>query len=357
MSRVVVPDREDVPIRRILGGAAAVIGLVGAVVFACVAVELLLLIFAAVLVAQLLLALTDALRRWTGLPHGWALASVCLALGGLSVLGGSLLAPSIAEQARGLAESLPGSLEQARAMLRASRVGAWLGDTIPSHAELKDMLSRAAGGVSTWRRVTGVLTTTVGAVASAVLVAFLGLFFAAQPRTYHDGLVRLVPPDRRARAREVLGRVGQTLRWWLLGKALSMTLVGTLSALGLWLLGIPLALTLGLIAALLGFVPNFGPVIAVVPAVLIALSHSAASAGYVLLLYLGIQTVESYVITPLVQQRTVSLAPGLLLGTQMVVGGLLGALGLALSTPMLAAAVVLVETLYVEDVLHDDPRE
>lgn len=241
-------------------------------------------------------------------------------------------------------------------MLQASQFGAWLSDVIPSNAELKDMLVRTAGGMSTWRRMTGVLTTTVGTVASAVLVAFLGLFFAAQPRKYHDGLVRLVPPDRRARAREVLGRVGETLRWWLLGKALSMTLVGTLSALGLWLLEIPLALTLGLIAALLGFVPNFGPVIAVVPAALIALSHSAASAGHVLLLYLGIQTVESYVITPLVQQRTVSLPPGLLLGTQVIVGGLLGALGLALSTPMLAVAVVLVDMLYVEDVLHDDSR-
>lgn len=346
----------DATNRRILGGAAVVVGLVVGVVFVWAAIDLLLLIFAAVLVAQQLLALGDALRRWTGLPHGWALAAVCLALAGLLVLGGILLAPSIAEQAGRLAESLPGSLEQARAMLQASQFGAWLSDVIPSNAELKDMLVRTAGGMSTWRRMTGVLTTTVGTVASAVLVAFLGLFFAAQPRKYHDGLVRLVPPDRRARAREVLGRVGETLRWWLLGKALSMTLVGTLSALGLWLLEIPLALTLGLIAALLGFVPNFGPVIAVVPAALIALSHSAASAGHVLLLYLGIQTVESYVITPLVQQRTVSLPPGLLLGTQVIVGGLLGALGLALSTPMLAVAVVLVDMLYVEDVLHDDSR-
>ncbi|MBZ5715707.1 AI-2E family transporter [Nannocystis pusilla] len=339
------------PIRLILSATAVAVALV----FGWAALDLLLLVFAGLLVAQLLLGLVGLLRRSTGMPHGWALAAVCLALTGALILGALLLAPALSEQWSELVDSLPSSFEQARASLRGSSLGRWLGEAIPNPDVLKDMLARLAGGSGVVRRVTGLFSTAFGALVSAVLVAFLGLFFAAQPQVYRDGLVRLIPPERRLRAQEVLGRVGETLRWWILGKAISMTLVAALSGLGLWLLGVPLALALGLIAGLLGFIPNFGPVLAVVPAALVALSQSAASAGYVLLLYGGIQLAESYVLTPLVQQRTISLPPGLILGTQVVLGGLLGALGLALSTPMLAAAVVMIDMLYVQDVLHDEP--
>lgn len=320
------------------------------------AVDMLLLLFAALLVALLLLAISGALHRWTSLPRGWSLAATCLGLVGLLALGAVMLAPVLAEQARSLGQSLPHSLEQARAVVRAGRLGDWLGDAVPTADELRSMAKQAFGGFGALRRLTGVFTTAVGAVASTVLVVLLGVFFAAQPRTYREGLVRLVPPPRRARTREVLAQIGDTLQWWLLGKLVSMTLVGALSSLGLWLLGVPFALALGLIAALLGFIPNFGPVLAVIPAALVALSQSPAAAGYVVLLYLGIQTVESYVITPLIQQRALALPPGLILATQLVVGGLLGALGLALATPLLSAAVILIETLYVEDVLQDRPH-
>lgn len=341
---------------RAFTAAGATVSLVLAAAIVWAALDLLLLLFAALLVAQLLLGLRGALQRWTRLSHGRALAAVCLALVGLLALGAVLLAPPVAEQARSLSESLPTSLEDARASLLETRAGEWLGGAIPSADDLRDMSQKTASDSRVLRRVTGLFTTALGALTGAVLIAFLGLFLAAQPRTYRDGLVRLIRPQRRARARDVLGRVGETLRWWLLGKALSMALVGLLSTLGLWLLGIPLALTLGLIAALLAFIPNFGPVLSVIPAALIALSQGPASAGYVLLLYLAIQTVESYIITPLIQQRAIALPPGLILAAQVILGGLLGGLGLALATPMLAAAVVLVDMLYVEDILHEDPR-
>ena len=350
------PTPDDLP-HRAFAAAAAGLSLVVVAVIVWAALDLLLLVFAGILVAQLLFGLSDGLRRGTGLPRGWALAAVCVALAGLLTLGGALLAPAIADQARTLAESLPHSLEAARASVRATRAGAWLGEAIPASDDLTDMLQRALSGTGVVRRVTGLFTSALGALASAVLVGFLGLFLAARPRTYTGGLVRLLRPERRGRAREVLSRIGTTLRWWLLGMALSMTLVGTLSALGLWLLGIPLALTLGLIAALLAFIPNFGPVAAVIPAALVALSKSPTSALYVVLLYLAIQTVESYAITPLVQQRALSLPPALLLATQVVVGGLLGALGLALATPMLAVAVVLIQSLYIEDTLRENAHD
>lgn len=132
-----------------------------------------------------------------------------------------------------------------------------------------------------------------------------------------------------------------------------MIVIGVLTAIGLWLLGVPMAVTLALIAALLTFIPNIGPILAVVPAALLALLQSPMQVVYVCLLYFGIQTFESYLLTPLVQRRTVSLPPALTIFAQVLAAVLLGGLALSLATPMAAALVVLVRMLYLEDVLGD----
>jgi predicted PurR-regulated permease PerM len=134
-----------------------------------------------------------------------------------------------------------------------------------------------------------------------------------------------------------------------------MTVVALLTVLGLWALGIPLALTLGLFAGLIKFIPNFGPILSALPPVLLALLSGPRQALWVVLLYLGIQTLESYVITPLVQQKVVSLPPVLVISAQLLAGSLFGFAGLALATPLLAVAMVLARTLYLEDVLGEAP--
>lgn len=202
-------------------------------------------------------------------------------------------------------------------------------------------------------KATGVVSNTLGALANVLIVLVFGIYLAADPEVYLGGLARLFPKGRRARVREVLLAVGSTLRWWLIGKFLSMVVIGVLTAIGLWLLGVPMAVTLALIAALLTFIPNIGPILAVVPAALLALLQSPMQVVYVCLLYFGIQTFESYLLTPLVQRRTVSLPPGLTIFAQVLAAVLLGGLALALATPMAAALVVLVRMLYLEDVLGD----
>lgn len=147
-------------------------------------------------------------------------------------------------------------------------------------------------------KVTGVFSNTLGALANFVIVIAIGIYLAADPDAYVHGFARLFPKPRRARVLEVLAAIGTTLRWWLMGKFLSMIVVGVLTAAGLWLLGIPLAVTLALIAAALTFIPNIGPILAVVPAALLALLQSPMQVVYVCLLYLGIQTFESYLLTP-----------------------------------------------------------
>lgn len=131
-----------------------------------------------------------------------------------------------------------------------------------------------------------------------------------------------------------------------------MILIGSLTTAGLWLLDVPLALTFGVLSALFTFIPNIGPPLAILPAILLALTLSPTRALYVLLLYLVIQTVESYLLTPLLQQRVVSLPPALTISAQILMAVLLGGLGLALATPLTAVSLVLVKMLYVEDVLN-----
>jgi hypothetical protein len=170
---------------------------------------------------------------------------VILGSAALLVAVGWLLLPRVAVQATRLAEELPAAVQSLRHHVRqyewggAAMAQLQVGRLLPSRADIV-------------AQITGVASTTVGAIANLFIVLFVGVYGAAEPRTYRDGFVRLVSPARRARVRQVLDEVGRTLGWWLLGRLCSMAVVGTATGLGLWLLGVPLALTLGLIAALLG---------------------------------------------------------------------------------------------------------
>ncbi len=205
--------------------------------------------------------------------------------------------------------------------------------------------------------ITGVVSGTFEAIGFAVVVFFTGLYLAAQPRLYTEGVTTLLPPRKRERGRQVIGAIGSALRWWLVGKSISMIVVGVSTWCGLSLLGIDLALTLAVLAALLTFIPNFGPVIAMVPAALLGIQHAPMTAIWVVALYAAVQTVESYVITPFVQQRTVALPPALTITTQLVMASFVGGIGLALATPITVVALVLVRTLYVRDMLGDETAE
>jgi len=184
--------------------------------------------------------------------------------------------------------------------------------------------------------------------------SFWALFLAAQPRLYVEGVVGLIPKVGRQRARHILAQLDDALLGWLAGTFISMALVGLLSGLGLWLLGVRLAGILAVFAALITFIPNIGPVLALIPALLFALLDGPQQALNVFLLYTGIQFVESNLITPLVQKRLNDIPPALLLLVQIIVGSFAGTLGLIMAAPLLVIGMVLVKTLYVQDMLKDD---
>ncbi|MDX2152413.1 MAG: AI-2E family transporter [Bryobacteraceae bacterium] len=309
--------------------------------------DVLLLAFAGILLALLLEGIADWICSHTGLGHGAALAAGVFGMLAVAAVGGWLLAPSIAAQGAELADKLPQALESLRGKLAESSWGSSFLREMPKSVQQLPARGDFLG------KLTGVFSITLGALANLVLVGFVGLFLAAQPNLYRRGFLRLIAPRLRPRAQEVMQGMDTMLRKWLVGQLLTMATVGTLTTVGLWALGVPLALALGLLAALFEFVPTLGPFLASIPAILLGLSQSPQQGLYVALLYIGIQSVESYLLYPLIQRKAVDLPPALTITAQILLGVLLGALGLVLATPLLVAAIVLVKKLYIEDWLGD----
>tara|TARA_R110002111_G_scaffold262872_1_gene342319 strand:+ start:35390 stop:36568 length:1179 start_codon:yes stop_codon:yes gene_type:complete len=194
--------------------------------------------------------------------------------------------------------------------------------------------------------------TTFGLVVNSILILFVGLFLAVAPHTYRDGTVLLFSPERRDRIRDLMNQLGDTLWRWLIGRFASMLITGVGAWLILLLLGVPMAGTLGIMTGLLTFIPNIGSLIAFLIVFLVALSKGAATAAMVVPAYIVLQLIESYLVTPMIQQKQVSLPPAMLISFQAIMGVLFGFLGAAVASPLLAASKVIVEELYVNDYLE-----
>lgn len=186
-----------------------------------------------------------------------------------------------------------------------------------------------------------------------MLVLFTGLYLAAQPGLYRSGVILLFPKAVHDRVGETLDTMANALRQWLVGQLIAMAVVGMLTGLGLWLLGLPSALTLALIAALLEFIPLVGPIVSAVPAVLLAFTLGWSMVLSVALLYLAVQQVEGNLLIPLLQKRMVSLLPALTLVAVVVLGLLFGRPGVLFATPLTVVLLVGIKMLYVEDVLGE----
>lgn len=312
--------------------------------------DVVLLVFAAALLAIFLAGLSEIIEPYVKLGDGLRVLLVSVIL--LAVVGGTiaLLSPSIADQVRHLREELPKSAVSVTNYLSQFGWGRTLIEQLPSFEDVKNNINVS----SLLSGVGGVFTSTVGIVGNIAIVVLLAIYLASEPRFYSEGFVRLFAIPRRKRVNEILHQVYETLRWWLIGKFGSMLFIGVLTWIGLSILGVPIALTLALLAGLLSFIPNFGPIISAIPALLIAFVDSPITAVYVLLLYIGVQIIESNVITPLIERETVELPPALTVVFQLGLGSLVGGLGLILATPLLALIVVVIQQVYLRDILGDN---
>jgi predicted PurR-regulated permease PerM len=308
--------------------------------------HILLQTFAGILFAVFLSALAGHVRRYTRLSYGWSLAVVLAALFVLAGLTGWLLTDRLAGQVAELAHELPRSLNAIKDHVKQYEWGEQLLQRMPSARTLTSQASE-------FSRLTGFISGVASFLVAALVILFVGIFGAAEPGLYRVGLLHLIPLAYRPRAAEALDAVAFNLRCWLLGQVFLMFVIGATTALGLWLLGVPLALTLGVIAGIFEMVPYVGPWLSAVPAALIALLVSPLHMVAVLGLFLFLHILEGYVLLPLVQRRAVHLPPALTLVGQVLLGELLGFLGLFVAAPLTVTVVVLLKMLYVEDTLGD----
>ncbi|HEV7369238.1 AI-2E family transporter [Arenibaculum sp.] len=295
----------------------------------------LLLAFGGVLLAILFTHLAGLVRSRTGLSHGWALGLVLAGLLALLALAGVLFGSRIASDFGQLSQQLPNALRQ-----------------LP--VDVQNLLSSAGSWL--WR-VTQWASNALTFIAYALLLVFTGIYVAARPDLYRRGAVLLFPKHRHQRVREVLATLEGALWRWLVGTLISMAIIAVVTTAGLWLLGVSSPFALGLIAGFLEFVPIVGPWLAGIPAVLVAVATGGWTlALWVVLFYIVVQQLESYVIYPLVQRKTVTLPPAVTVVAVVAAGLLFGTIGVFFATPLAVAVLVVVNELYMRDVLGERPR-
>lgn len=325
------PDRF---IRRVV----ITVTIVGAVYIAWQVKAVLMIIFGGMIIATLLTALANKIGQLVPFNRRLNVGISIFLIALLFSVTGWWVGGNIADQLEELREKLPQAIDASLDWLRQFPLASGI---VEQGAALKDMEVPL-------ERIAGFTGTALGALANIVLIFAIGIYLSASPDLYRRGLVRLIPPAYQERSEEAFILAANGLRQWLLGQLTTMVIVGVLVAIGLKFLGIPLALSLGLIAGLLEFIPFIGPFAFGVLAVMLAFIEGPTSALHVAILCVVIQQLESDVITPLVQRRAVKLPPALGLVGVLIFGALFGIFGILFATPLMVVVMILVKRLYVE---------
>jgi predicted PurR-regulated permease PerM len=304
--------------------------------------ELLLTLFGAVVVATIFRAIARRICAIVRVSEGVGVAIAVLLVLGLAGGVVALFGTHLTQQFDVLERALPAawtSFEQ-----RVDDLG------------LGEQLHRLAEGVrqssGSFASLTKAALSIGNGVAGLLIVLFGGIYLAVQPRLYKIGAIKLIPAAKRPLVDEAMDESETALRLWLKGQLMAMVAVGLLTWFGLWLLGMPSAMVLGLLAGVLEFIPFLGPLLAAIPGVLLALAVSPDLALWVLLVYFVVQQLEGYVLTPLIQQFEVRLPGVILLFAVFGFGILFGTLGVILAAPLTVVLYVLVKRLYVIEALH-----
>lgn len=298
----------------------------------------LMLILAGALIAIFFRGLAGLVEKKTG----WS-DTVCLiisTIGTLLIIAALswLIGAKVTAQVAELSDTLPATIEKTKQQLQTSSLGKKIVEKINS----PESMQKAKAIAQSFFR------SSFGVLGDLYVVLFLGIFFTVSPKLYIDGIVKLIPTGGRAKGRAIVNIIGENLRKWLKGKLLAMLVVFALTAIGLAIMGIPLWLTLAIIAGLLNFIPNFGPLIAMIPAVLIAFMQGPNTALLVAGLYMFVQVLESNFITPNIQKKLIQIPPALIIIAQLMMGVFTGGWGLVLATPLVAIIMVIVQQTYLK---------
>jgi len=300
--------------------------------------SLFLLVFAGILIAIFFHGFAGLLRRYLHLPHTVSVI--------ISVLFNILLLVAffwfvgnrLSQQITQLSDTLPTTIENAKDKLSQSTLG----------SKVLDFLNTSGNSEKTRQVVKSFFSSSFGVVSDLYIVLLLAMFFTASPAIYKRGIVHLLPSKAKDKGDELLKKLGTILKKWLKGQIIGIVFIAVLTAIGLLIVGMPLVLTLALIAGLLNFIPNFGPIIALVPAVLIAFLQGPNTAIIIICMYTGIQIIQSAVEQPLIQKKMVNIPPALTIMGQVAMGALGGFWGVLLATPIVAIIMTIVNDLYVK---------
>ena len=300
--------------------------------------DVLMVVFAATLMAVILYGTASLLSRVTRLPYWAALMIVIVVLTGLLVGLGVVAGPGLSEQVKSLRGALTEQTKGLQDRLSQTEWGKFILQYVPASlgggreaSANPSMPTGLAGSVA------GVLGSVFGVFGTLAVVLIAAIYFAIAPATYINGALRLVVVRHRPQAKLYCEAAGQALWAWSAGQALDMLVVGLLSGVGLWFIGVPLALVLGVVAGLLNFVPYIGAIVGAIPAVIIAFSVGVTQGLETVALYLVIQGFEGNVMAPMIQKRAVHMPPGLTILAQTAFGAILGIPGLIFATPLTAA--------------------
>lgn len=316
----------DAATRHEIRRAAVWLGMACAIALVVLLVQPLLIIFAGLVFAALLDGGVRLLGRVLPIGRSWRLLIVCLLT--IALLFGTFYLAGV--QITAQVQQLRSTVET-----QALRVSGWLSaqGLMPGASDLNGLAKQAMSSVG---RVTSWLGTAAGALTSGFMIVVLGLFIAIDPRGYERGLQWMVPERHRVEFAVTVSRMAQTLRRLLAGRLLGMALEGVLTAIALWLVGVPMALILGILTGLLAFIPNIGAFISGALMVAVGFSAGVHTGVLAIVVYVVVQTFDGYVVIPMVAKRTVDLPPALTLGAQILASALFGIMGLALADPMTA---------------------
>ncbi len=264
-------------------------------------------------------------------------------------------------------ELVPQGLEEARQSITREELVTFLpflDGIIPENANdlinedlINQFISQVTDAVG---RLGGTVLPVVGGVANTILsvliIFFLSMYLLAEPDLYVNGIIKLTPIWYRERMLVVLRRIDSTLRAWLTVTFVSMVVVAILTGLGLAMLGINEWLALGVLAGLLSFIPNFGPLVALVPSVAVAIVQAGENVIWVAVVIYGVSFFQSQVVSPVLASERMNMPAILILLGQIIFGFFFGFLGLMLAVPLSACFAVLIDEMYVKDILGDHPK-
>ncbi|BGE85959.1 MULTISPECIES: AI-2E family transporter [Methylosinus] len=327
--------------QQLLQRALWIAGLLLVAAILWLASDVVLISVGALLVAVLLQVVSEPFR-WVRLPRGLSLFLAGVLIFCVLVGVGYLFGTAIAAQLEEVIDRVQEAQSGLTRLLNSSDIGRMaLKNVRGVDVPLTDIFSR-------------LFSVSANVVVGLVVMIFGGIYLAAQPALYREGLSRLFPREWRGEVEETIDTVARALRLWLFGQLIEMVIIGAMSGVAVWLIGLPSALALGVVAGVAEFVPYLGPIVAAVPAILVAVTLSPATALWTFFAYVAIHQLEGQLVMPLIQRRMVFIPPAVMLLSIVAIGYAFGVVGAMFAAPLTVIIFVLVSKLYVRDALGQE---